>query len=159
MASHRYPVLVWRDDAGGHTARLIGDFESAAAYAPSADEAVRQLKELLHWRFEHEPWNVDPDLTEPHLVDVKVELRAQYSGPQRALPCPETIWLRIPCVVGAQESGLRLCAVPHLGLQFNFQDNASLKSLVAHYVKDALQGLSPLELAGRLPPRECRLEE
>ena len=31
--------------------------------------------------------------------------------------------------------------------------------MAAHYIKEALQGLSPLQLAGRLPPRGCRLEE
>jgi ATP-dependent Clp protease ATP-binding subunit ClpC len=62
-------------------------------------------------------------------------------------------------VIGVQENGLRVCAVPHLGLRFNYQDAAGLKGLAAHYIKEALQGLSPLQLAGRLPPRGCRLEE
>src|SRR5919108_640952 len=101
MPTYRYPVLTWSDPSGGHTAVLAGDFETAAAYAATADEALRQLKELLEWRLEQEPWNVDPDLSEP----------------------------------------------------------AELKSLVGHYVKEALTRLTPAQLASRLPPRACRLEE
>jgi len=159
MATHQYPVLIWADSSGANTAVLIGDFESAAAYASDADEALQQIKDLLEWRLENEPWNADPDLLEPEFVEVKVEVRPQYIKGKRVVPCPDTVWLRVPCVLGNQENGLRLCAVPHLGLTFNFQDPAGLKSLVAHYVKESLQGLSPLDLAGRLPPRNCRLEK
>jgi len=54
---------------------------------------------------------------------------------------------------------MHLCAVPHLGLSFNFQEMAAPKNLVAHYVKEALQGLSPPAVAGRFPPHKCRLEQ
>jgi ATP-dependent Clp protease ATP-binding subunit ClpC len=159
MASYQYPVLLWRDASGSFTAALVGDLESAAAHAPTKEEAVRQLKELLDWRAEHEPWAVDPDLNEPALAEVKVEVRPQYRSGQRMIPCPETVWLRVPCVTGKQESGLRLCIAPHLQVQFNYQEAGDLKDLVAHYVKDALQGFTPAQLAACLPPRECRLEE
>jgi hypothetical protein len=52
-----------------------------------------------------------------------------------------------------------VAAVPHLGLRFDYQDSSALQSLVAHFVKEALHGFSPLQLAGRLPPRNCRLAE
>jgi ATP-dependent Clp protease ATP-binding subunit ClpC len=159
MASYQYPVLTWRDAAGSFTTTLVGDLESAAANAPTKEEALRQLKELLDWRAEHEPWAVDPDLNEPALSEAKVEVRPQYRSGKRMIPCPETVWLRVPCVTGKQESGLRLCIVPHLQVQFNYQEAADLKGLVAHYVKDAVQGFTPAQLAACLPPRECRLEE
>jgi len=159
MATYQYPVLLWRDAAGSFTAALVGDLESAAANAPRKEEALRQLKELLDWRAEHEPWGVDPDLSETSFQEVKVEVRPQYRSGKRMIPCPETVWLRVPCVTGKQESGLRLCVVPHLQVQFNYQEATDLKSLVAHYVKDALQGFTPSQLAACLPPRECQLEE
>ncbi|HXI71445.1 MAG TPA: AAA family ATPase [Verrucomicrobiae bacterium] len=159
MATQQYPVLIWRDAAGTCTAALVGDLESAAACAPTKEESLRQLKELLDWRAEHEPWNVDPDLIEPVLIEVKVEVRPQYRVGKRMIPCPETLWLRVPCVTGKQESGLWLCLAPHLQVQFNFQDAADLQSLVAHYVKDALQGFTPTQLAACLPPHACHLEE
>jgi ATP-dependent Clp protease ATP-binding subunit ClpC len=158
MGNYRYPILAWKD-AAAHHAALVGDFAPACAHGPTLDEALRQLKDLLEWRMEHEYWNVDPDFLEPVLSEVKVEVRPQYSMGKRIVPCPETIWLRVPCVTGRQENGMLACAVPHLRLHFNYQDPPALKSLVAHYVKEALQGLSPVQLAGHLPPRECALHE
>ena len=159
MANIHFPVLTWPDAAGGLTAALVGDSESGAAHGSTAKQALQHLKELLEWRMENEPWNVDPDLTKPELLEVKVEVLPQYTERKRVIPCPETLWLKVPCVTGLQENGLRVCVVPHLGLRFNYQDVAGPKGLAAHYIKEALQGLSPLQLAGRLPPRGCQLEE
>jgi ATP-dependent Clp protease ATP-binding subunit ClpC len=159
MATQRHPVLLWTDSAAAVTAALVGDEDQAAAYARTEVEALRQLKELLEWRLEHEPWRAQPDFVEPTLTEVKVEVRPQYTQDQRVLPCPETVWLRVPCVTGRQENGLRVAAVPHLRLRFDYQEAADLKGLVAHFVKEALHGLTPLQLAGRLPPRQCRLAE
>lgn len=159
MATLHFPVLVWPDAAGGHTAALVGDADGAAAHAGTAREAVQQIKDLLEWRMENQPWNVDPDFAEPELIEVKAEVLPQYREGNRVIPCPETLWLKVPCAIGLQENGLRVCAVPHLGLRFNYQDAAGLKGLAAHYIKESLQGLSPRQLAGRLPPRGCRLEE
>lgn len=159
MANIHFPVLTWPDEAGGRAAALVGDSENGAAHANTVKEALQHLKELLEWRMEHEPWNVDPDLAKPELVEVKVEVLPQYTERKRIIPCPETLWLKVPCVTGLQENGLRVCVLPHLGLRFNYQDAAGLKGLAAHYIKEALQGLSPLQLAGRLPPRGCQLED
>ena len=159
MATQEYSVLVWGDTAGGFTAALVGQVEPAAATASTQDEALRQLKELLDGRAENGNRDVDPDFTEAALVEVKVEVRPQYRMGERMISCPETLWLRVPCVTGNQASGLRLCVVPHLQVQFSFQDTADLKSLVAHYVKDALQGLTSPQLAACLPPREAHLEK
>ena len=159
MATQHHPVLLWSDPAGAVTATLVGDKDEAAAYAPTEVEALRQLKELLEWRLEHEPWRAAPDFGEPTLTEVKVEVRPQYTQDNRVLPCPETVWLRVPCVSGRQENGLRVALVPHLELRFEYQESADLKGLVAHFVKEALHGRTPLELAGRLPPRACRLTE
>jgi len=159
MATIHFPILVWPDAAGAYTAALAGDSENAAAHAGTVKVALQELKELLEWRMENAAWNVDPDLTQPELMEVKVEVLPQYSEGKRVIPCPETLWLKVPCVTGVQENGLRACVVPHLGLRFNYQDAAGLKGLAGHYIKEALRGLSPLQLAGRLPPRGCRLEE
>jgi ATP-dependent Clp protease ATP-binding subunit ClpC len=157
--TYRYPILVWEDASGASTVVAVGDFPTVSANAKTSQDAQRQVKDLLEWRMEHEPWNVDPDLAEAALIYVKVEVRPQYFVGKRVVPCPETVWLRVPCITGRQENGMLLCAVPHLDVQFNFQEPGSLKSLVAHYVKESLQGLSPVQLAGRIPPDDCRLEE
>jgi ATP-dependent Clp protease ATP-binding subunit ClpC len=159
MPVYRYPVLLWTDSTGATTAALVADYESSASHAATAEEALRQLKELLEWRLEHERWSVEPDMQEPTLMEVKVEVRPQYSFHKRVMPCPDTIWLRVPCVTGRQENGMLLCSVPHLGLRFNYPNPADLKALIGHYVKEALQGHSPMQLAGRLPPQNCKLDE
>ena len=159
MPAYRHPVLLWRDAAGATTAALVGEAETASASALTEGEALRQLKELLDWRVDHEPWNLDLNLSDAALTEVKVEVRPQYRARNRMIPCPDTLWLRVPCVTGRQENGLQLCVLPHFGLEFNFQDAADLKSLVAHYVKEAIHGLSPAQLAARLPPGNCRLDE
>ena len=67
MPAHTYPVLIWADAAGASTAVLVGDWETTAACAATEGEALRQLKELLDWRMDHEPWNLEADLAEPAL--------------------------------------------------------------------------------------------
>jgi len=159
MSTYHYPIVAWKDASSAHHAALVGDLTPACAHGQTLDDALRQLKDLLLWRMEHDIWNVDPDFLDPVLTEVKVEVRPQYAVGRRIVPCPETIWLRIPCVTGRQENGMLACAVPHLRLHFNYQDPPALKSLVGHYVKEALQGLSPVQLAGYFPPRECTLHE
>ena len=138
---------------------LAGCSDAVAAHGTSIKEVLQQLKELLIWQIENEPWHADPDLSEPELVEVKVELQPQYSEEDRVIPCPDTLWVRVPCVVGIQENGLRACTVPLLDIRFNYHDVSGLKSLAAHYIRDDLQGLTPLQLSGRLPPCHCVLDE
>lgn len=158
MATQRHPILVWNDRSGATTAVLVSDIENGA-HGATADEAMHSLKELLEWRLEHQPWSIDADFLEPVLTDINVEVRPQYSEKRRLLPCPETVWLRVPCVTGRQENGLLVASVPHLGLRFNYQDVPALKSLATHYIKEALHGLTPAQLLERMPPRNCRLAE
>ncbi len=160
MASLRNPVLIWRDSAGGFTATLLGDWP-AAAYGDSEDDAMRQLRELLQWRSIHEPWAASSDLAEPTLVQFQVDIRPQYDFEEgrKIVPCPESLRFQIPCVVGTQENGLPVCVIPHLGLRFTYEDRNALRSLVNHFVNEAMQGQSPLELAGSLPPTLPTLTE
>ena len=157
MTLIHYPVLMWLDAAGGWTAVLVADVDAAAARAPTEREALRQLQELLDWRVEHDPMLADPDLLDPELLVVRVDVRPRYQEGRRMLPSPQVVPMEVPCVAGKDGSGLRLCAVPHLGLQFSYTDPASLPALVTHYVQERLQSCSPLQLAAHLPPSDCRL--
>ena len=161
MATHTYPVLLWRDADGGVSGALVGDYRNAATRAATEQEVLRQFRELLDWRAEHEPWSVDPELTAPQLCEVKVEVRAQYrdeSG-RRLIPSPETIQLRVPCVAGKAENGMPVCEVPTMELRFHYQTEAQLKDLVRHYVKDHLTGSTPADIVGKLPPRGAWLDQ
>lgn len=157
MATLHHPVLVWPDPAGSWTAALVADYEDAAARASSEREALQQLKDLLEWRAEHDPLLADPELIDPVLSIIRIEVRPQYQSERRILPSPQTVSLAIPCVVGRDSGGLPSCTVPHLGLQFGYTDHDSLRALVTHFVRERLQTLSPLQLAAKLPPADCRL--
>ncbi len=161
MATHLFPVLLWRDASGGVTGLLAGDYRNASACGGTAQEVLKQLGEALAWRAEHESWSIDPELLEPQLREVKVDVRAQYkdeSG-RRLIPSPETVTLRVPCVTGKAENGLPVCEVPVLELRFHFHNEAQLKELVRHYVKDHLTGMTPADLALKLPPRGAWLDQ
>jgi len=160
MASLRNPVLIWCDSAGGFTGTLLGDWP-AASYGDSEDDVLRQLQELLLWRNIHEPWAASSDLAEPILTEFRVDIRPQYDFEEgrKIVPCPESLRLQIPCVIGNQENGLPVCVIPHLGLRFTYEDRSALRSLVNHFVNEALQGQSPLELAASLPPTRPTLTE
>jgi ATP-dependent Clp protease ATP-binding subunit ClpC len=159
MITRRYPVILWTDAAGSHGGALAGEFDSTAATAATEEEVLQQLREVIEWNIEHEPWLAEPDLLDATLIDVRVDVRPQYQSGDRITPCPETIPMIVPCITGLQESGLPVCVIPNFGLQFSYQSGGDVRGLVAHYVKESLRGLAPSQLALRLPPANCRLGE
>lgn len=95
MGSHHYPILTWQDASGWFTASLVGDLEGAAANGSTPEEAVLQLKELLDWRVDHEPWAVDSEVREAVLIEVKVEVRPEWQLVSASKKCG--IWDRRRC--------------------------------------------------------------
>ncbi len=161
MASRTFPVLLWPDSSQGVAGVLVGDWWSSSARGANAQDVLRQLTEALAWRAKHEPWRIEPELSEPRLLEVKVNVRAQYQDEtsHRLVPAPELLTLRVPCVVGTAQNGVSLCEAPTLKLRFYFQNEAQLKDLVRHYVRDRLTGKTPAELALDLPPRDAWLAQ
>src|SRR5262249_62004757 len=100
-----------------------------------------------------------PDLFDAALVQFKVSVRPEYQREGRRFPCDETVPLRVWCVHGRQEHGLRVAALPTLGLRFYYYDPESLRNLVAHYVQQSLEGVTPQALSRYLPPAAVTLEE
>lgn len=161
MASYVFPVLLWNDAAGGVSGVLVGDYLSPSVRGATSHEVVRALSDLLSWRSEHTPWGITPELTEPRLIEIKVEVRAQYTdhSGHRLIPVPELVTLRVPCVTGIAENGLPVCEVPTMKLRFHYQNDTQLKDLVRHYVKDHCTGHTPAALALKMPPRGAWLEQ
>jgi len=159
VTTHRYPVMVWRDHGGSFTAVVVADYDDAVAYGESEAAVIAQLKDLLQWRNENIPFLAEPDLAEPSLFDVKVEVRPEYKHGRRPVPAPDSLWLRVPCISGVEPNGSRICCVPHLAFSFNYQESESLKPLVVHYVKEELRSLNPVDLVRKLPPNGCELRE
>lgn len=160
---HRYPVLVWEDLTGRYSARLIDDEEDPATplagFGSTAREALAQLKEYLVWSFEKEPWRSTPDFHDPQLVEFRVEVRPEYTVQGRVYPCEESFPLRVPCVFGHQESGMLVCALPLLGLQFYYYEANTLRGLVTTYTQEALKNRTPQQLRSYISPKNISLDE
>jgi ATP-dependent Clp protease ATP-binding subunit ClpC len=160
---HRFPVLIWEDFTGRYSARLIDDEEDQtnplAGFGRTAREALAQLKEYLIWSFEREPWRSAPDFLDPQLVEFRVEVRPEYMLKGRVYPCDESFPLRVACVHGRQQSGMLVCALPMLGLQFYYYEANALRGLVTTYAQEWLKNSTPQKLRRYLNPKSVRLEE
>ena len=160
---HRFPVLVWEDYTGSFSARLIDDEEEPmtplAGFGRTAREALAQLKEYLNWSFEHEPWRSAPDFLEPQLVEFRVEVRPEYVLKGRVYPSDESFPMRVACVHGRQQSGMLVCALPMLGVQFYYYEASALRGLVTTYTQESLKRSTPQQLRRYLNPKSFRLDE
>ena len=160
---HRFPVLIWEDYTGRFSARLIDDEEDPttplAGFGKTAREALAQLKEYLVWSFEHEPWRTAPDFLDPQLVEFRVEVRPEYTLKGRVYPCDESFPLRVACVHGRQQSGMLVCALPMLGLQFYYYEANALRGLVTTFAQEFLKNSTPQQLRRNLNPKSVRLDE
>ena len=160
---HRFPVLVWEDFTGRYSARLIDDEEDPATplagFGSTAREALAQLKEYLTWSFEHEQWRSTPDFLDPQLIEFRVEVRPEYTVKGRVYPADESFPLRVACVHGRQESGMLVCALPLLRIQFYYYEASALRGLVTTYTQESLKNLTPQQLRSYLPPRSIHLDE
>src|SRR5262249_25650828 len=63
------------------------------------------------------------------------------------------------CVHGKQQSGLLICTLPLVGIQFYYYEEKTLKDLATTYVQERLKGYTPQQLSRYLPPKSCKLEE
>ena len=151
MPAYRFPILVCEDFAGRFTACAVEDAGAVAVGASYAD-AVGRLKRYLEWRYRKEPWRGEPGFLDPALVWVRVDVRPEYAGTDRKYPVPETVAVRVPCVRGRDPFGLSVCALPTLGLRFDFYEEAAFRGLVTHYVQGALEGKTPQALNRYLAP-------
>jgi ATP-dependent Clp protease ATP-binding subunit ClpC len=160
---HRFPVLVWEDWTGSFSARLVDDEDNPgsplAGFGPSAREALSHLKEYLVLSFEREPWRTAADFHDPRITEFRVEVRPEYQVQGRVYPCDESIPLRVAAVHGRQESGMLVCALPMLSLQFYYYESNALRGLVTTYVQEALKGQTPQQLSRYLFPKRVWLEE
>ena len=65
MPTFRYPVVVYRDPAGGcHAAALD---HGAVGFGLSVADAKADLRDFLTWRHRHQPWAAPPDFLDPEL--------------------------------------------------------------------------------------------
>jgi ATP-dependent Clp protease ATP-binding subunit ClpC len=149
VPTHRYPVLVIRDPAGGFTAVAV-DEEGLAGVGTTAAAARDDLKGYLEWAHRKRRYTAAPDFRDPELHTFRVNVRPEYKTRQRIYPSDQPVAVRVPCVTGVQASGQRLASLPLLGLRFTYHEPATLKGLVQRYALQKLEGLTPRELARHL---------
>ena len=158
MPSYRFPILIWSHFAGGYTACLVEDGDNVAAFGETKSGAAAQIKDLLQWKYRQQPWLPKPDFEDPELIWQKVEVRPEFRTQKKTSASKETLPLRLPCVRGTSSAGVLQCALPTIGIRFDYDEEKALPGLVTHYVQTALKGLSPRELARHLPPPEVELD-
>jgi len=159
MTLHRFPILVWRDYEGFHHASVVEWCSELVGIDETASKAVRRVKQWLKWRYQTTPWMDEPDFTNAQLQHVQVSIRPQYQRGDRSFPCDHHIDLRVPCVTGKEEGGGLVCALPTLGIRFDYFSREALKRLVVERTRSHLANLEPSALARYLPPTDVRLEE
>jgi ATP-dependent Clp protease ATP-binding subunit ClpC len=158
MSVAHVPILLWRSHEGLFTGAVVEQPEIAAVGA-SAQDCLTQLRHHLTWIQRNEPWNFPvPEVVEPKVTHVKVEVRPEYIAGRQRHPCPP-ITLEAPCVHGKLATDLHVCSIPPLKLWFSFHEESKLKELAAHYVREAMQGRSPQQIAPFLNVAEYMLDE
>lgn len=134
----------------GFVAVLLDD-PAYTAHASDQEGAERALVHLLQRALKEDPWMSPGECEEYQSLVVPVELRPEYRIGNQLLPQEYSWEFRLPCAVGEISSGLRMCVVPSLGLQFYFEGERSLRELVGHYVQEKLKGLNPAQLLRFVP--------
>lgn len=156
MPTHRYPVLMCRDPAGGYSAIAVDD--GTVGFGATATDARHDLREYLQWRHKRFP-SPGPDFHEPELRWFTIPVRPEYQGKDRLYPCESELPVSIPCVVGTRASGQPAAALPLLGIRFDYPNRTHLADLVRRYTLLKLEGLPPDQLARHLAPAAAELVE
>jgi ATP-dependent Clp protease ATP-binding subunit ClpC len=160
MPLHRFHTVLIQDAAGFYTALPIEPPDSnSVGFGTSPGVALDGLRDYLTWRFAKMPDLPTPTLAEAELTQVKVRMRPEYRVGDRIYASTDWLSLRVHCVVGKLETGLRVAALPLLGVRFYYHEEDAFKELVRRYAQQVLEGRPPGELIHYLPPPLVRLEE
>src|SRR3954467_7503198 len=131
MPAYRFPILVFRDAAGGWTATLVEDDGDVAAYGRTPAEARERMRDYLDRTYRGgDTWRAAPEVTEAELSVVRVDVRPQYAVERRVYPSGEAVAVRVAVATGRTAAGMRFAALPTLGVRFNYFDDADLRPLV-----------------------------
>jgi len=159
MPTCSFPVLLWKNSAGIHTASLV-EFAAPVAVAASAKSALEQLKSLLEWQYRQDPSPPLPELRNPQLVEYQVLVRPEYQDAEsgRRYPVSLPVELRVHCVLGTQSADTRLAALPIPGLRLQLTRYDEPAEFVPRIVQRWFEDRTPGELARFAPPDEVSLE-
>jgi len=156
VPTYRYPVVLYRDPAGGCHAVALD--HGAVGFGTSAADAKADLRDFLVWERRKKPWVAAPDFLDPELRWLRVAVRPEYRTGDRLHPSAEAVDLRVLVVVAARASGQPAADLPQLGIRFDYPDAKDLPDLVRRYALHKLEGLTPQQVAGFLPPADAEVD-
>ncbi len=155
-----FPVLLCRTHAGPITGRLLDADARGTAIGNDPASVLGQLDEYVRYLAKNDwLWEVDPDLADIALREVTVEVFPEYRVRNRTFPAREPIVLRLPAAIGKRDSGTLVAVLPTVDVGFAFAGDDAFEGLAQHYVRSALAGLAPRDIARFLPPAEAWIEE
>ncbi|CAN5431598.1 hypothetical protein BH23VER1_BH23VER1_03020 [soil metagenome] len=154
-----FPILLWRSHAGPCTGRLLDADARGTAIGSNPQSVLQQLDEYVRYLAKNDwLWEVEPDLVDVSVREVTVQVFPEYRVRSRTFPAREPTVLRLPAVVGRRESGSFAAVLPTVDVVFEFGGEDAFDGLAQHYVRSALAGLAPRDVARFLPPAEAWLE-
>ena len=159
--SYRFPICFWRSSTELFTATVLDPpfYTEATAVSTSKVGCTHQIKQFLKWRYTKFPWSAEPEMRDLQHKSFKVTVRPEYSNNQKSYPSANTVPLKVHCIYGSLADRTLKVTVPQLAINFYCQDEKHLKELVTHYVRSALKGFNPAQLARFLPATEIILDE
>ena len=151
MAVLSYPLLCWQLDDDSVFGVLLGtDFEGVER---NAKRLKTVLAEAVQRERERDGYVPDPDIDDPRLRIVKVQVNLAHQTDKGSFPVPTPTEIAVAAVYGAKASeGWLKCWLPWLDESFHYYDESQLAMLIQHYTRDRLDGKSPEE-AQRYVPR------
>ena len=121
--TYRYQAVVWSNEEGLHSGRLVDDDSDGTAVGNSKREVLKQLKEYL--TFVHSDgvhYMPEPDFLEPQLRKVKLHIYPEYVEGRENYACKESVALKLPCALGKRSGGLYVALLPTIDVEFSFSD-------------------------------------
>jgi ATP-dependent Clp protease ATP-binding subunit ClpC len=138
MAVLSYPLVCWQLDDESVFGILLG------TGLEGVERNAKRLKTALAEAVQRERYVPAPDIDDPRLRIVKVQVNLAHQTDKGSFPVPTPTEIAVAAVYGAKESeGWLKCWLPWLDESFFYYDESQLMMLIQHYTRDRLDGMSP----------------
>jgi len=151
MTVRTYPLVCWQLDEDSVFGVLLGT--GLEGVERSSKRLKTALSETVQRERERDRYVPEPDIDDPRLRIVKVQVNLAHQTDKGSFPVPTPTEIAVAAVYGAKASeGWLKCWLPWLDESFHYYDESQLAMLIQHYTRDRLDGKSPEE-AQRYVPR------
>jgi len=151
MTVRTYPLVCWQLNEDSVFGVLLGT--GLEGVERSSKRLKTALSETVQRERERDRFVPEPDIDDPRLRIVKVQVNLAHQTDKGSFPVPTPTEIAVAAVYGAKASeGWLKCWLPWLDESFHYYDESQLAMLIQHYTRDRLDGKSPEE-AQRYVPR------